>query len=116
MQSLTVADEMAFDAKRRVRKRLIMTDKIESEMVCYEPGQGTVEHHHVVEDEIFYVVEGRGTMTVDGETVRIGPTSMVFAPAQSKHSLQCDDDCRMVVVFFKAPARTKRELPRKDAG
>ena len=28
----------------RVRKRLLMTEKIEMELVCYEPGQGTHRH------------------------------------------------------------------------
>ncbi len=113
MNVLSVAEAMEFNADRRIRKRLFLTDKIESELVCYEPGQGTAEHHHVVEDELFFIVEGRGTITVDGEEIEVSPTSLVYAPAQSRHSVQAADDSRLVIVFFKAPGRSSRELPAR---
>ena len=108
METLTVEDLMEFDPERRVRKRLILSERLESELVCYSAGQSTVEHHHVGQDEIFLVLEGHGTMTVDGVTTEVGPTSMVFAPADSKHSVQASEDGPMAMVFFKAPGRGKR--------
>lgn len=104
METVKLDDVIEFDAKRRVRKRLIMADHIESELVCYEPGQGTVEHHHVGQDEIFYVVEGNGTITVDGEARPVSAGSLIFAPAESKHSVETGDN-RMVMMFFKGPGR-----------
>ncbi len=111
MDTIRLDDVVEFDADKRIRKRLFMTDNIQSELVCYEPGQSTVEHHHVGQDEIFYVVEGRGTMIVDGESVEVGPGSLVMAPAESKHSVSTFDDSRLVIVFFKGakPPRKKRD-------
>jgi quercetin dioxygenase-like cupin family protein len=103
---MSLDDLIEFDADRRVRKRLILSERIEAELVCYEPGQGTVEHHHVGQDEIFYVVEGRGTFEVDGEAIPVAPKSIVFAPAQAKHSIQCADDSRLVL-----PARAAEPKP-----
>jgi quercetin dioxygenase-like cupin family protein len=108
MQHLSLRDLVAFDPANRVRKRVFMTEKIEMELVCYEGGQHTVEHHHVGQDEIFMIMEGTGTITVGGEEVRVGPGSLVYAPADVKHGIQPDRDGRMVMVFVKAPGRASR--------
>lgn len=94
-----------YSASRQVRKRVFMSDKIEMEMVCYEPGQATVEHHHVGQDEIFLIMEGRGTIGVNDETVEVSPGSCVFIPAEARHSVTPDPGGRMVMVFVKAPGR-----------
>jgi quercetin dioxygenase-like cupin family protein len=90
----------------KVRKRVFITEKLEMELVCYAPGTATVEHHHVGQDEIFMILEGSGTITVGGEPVRVGPGSLVYAPADIKHGIQPAG--RMVMVFVKAPGRSSR--------
>lgn len=47
LETLNLDDLIEFEPMRRVRKRLILSERIEAELVCYEPGQGTVEHHHL---------------------------------------------------------------------
>ena len=101
-------DLIEFQPGGKVRKRVFITDKIEMELVCYEPGTATVEHHHVGQDEIFMILEGTGTITIGGEPVRVGAGSLVFAPADIKHGIQPDADGRMVMVFVKAPGRSAR--------
>ena len=104
-QTLSLDDLIEFDAAKRIRKRLMLAEKIEVELLCYEPGQGTVEHQHVGQDEIFYVVDGRGFMTVDGNEIAVAKNDMIYVPAETRHALQCADDSRMVLVFFQAPGR-----------
>ncbi len=82
METLSLDNLIEFDGDRRIRKRLIISDLIESELVCYEPGQSTVEHHHVGQDEIFYIVDGSGTFTVDGEIVPPEPGQTVTVTAR----------------------------------
>lgn len=101
-------DLIEFQPGGKVRKRVFITDKIEMELVCYEPGTSTVEHHHVGQDEIFMIVEGTGTITIGGEPVRVGPGSLVYAPADIKHGIQPDPEGKMVMVFVKAPGRSAR--------
>ena len=101
-------DLIAFDAANKVRKRIFITEKLEMELVCYEAGQSTVEHHHVGQDEIFMILEGSGTITVGSEAVRVAPGSLVYAPADITHGIQPDQDGRMVMVFVKAPGRSSR--------
>jgi quercetin dioxygenase-like cupin family protein len=101
-------DLIEFQPGGKVRKRVFITDKIEMELVCYEPGTATVEHHHVGQDEIFMIMEGTGTITIGGEPVRVGPGSLVYAPADIKHGIQPDPESKMVMVFVKAPGRSAR--------
>jgi len=54
------------------------------------------------------ILEGTGTITVGSEPVRVGPGSLVYAPADLKHGIQPDRESRMVMVFVKAPGRSSR--------
>ena len=60
VQERDVSDLTEFSVDKRVRKKLVQSQQIVSELVCYEPGQGTVLHQHPTQDEIFYVIEGGG--------------------------------------------------------
>ena len=104
----TLKDLVEFHPGGKVRKRIFIADKIEMELVCYEPGTNTVEHHHAGQDEIFIIMDGTGTITVGNEAVRVGPGSLVYAPADIKHGIEPDRDGRMVMVFVKAPGRSAR--------
>ncbi|HUT50334.1 MAG TPA: cupin domain-containing protein [Alphaproteobacteria bacterium] len=108
METFSIADKVEFSDARQVRKRLVMSERIEMEMVCYEPGQQTVEHHHVGQDEIFHILEGGGTVLVAGEPVPVSAGSVVFIPADVKHSVETSDT-RLVMVFFKSPGRSARK-------
>ena len=105
MNSLSIGDLIEFDADRRIKKKILYTDRMVSDLLCYEPGQGTVTHHHLTDDEAFYVIDGRGTITVGGETHAVGPTSLVFAPMGEEHGIQAADDSRLVIIYFRAPGR-----------
>ena len=105
MHLFSIDGQKAFNADKRIKKRLILTENLITEMLCYSPGQGTVAHHHISEDEVFYVVEGRGVITVGDNVYEVGPTSVVFAPAPEPHSLQAADDSRMVVMYVRSPGR-----------
>jgi len=54
---------------------------------AFKPGSG-VGLHTQKEDEIYYVISGRGTMTLDGKTVDITPGTAVLTRTGSSHSLK----------------------------
>ena len=107
MEHLKIEDLKEFSTDKRIRKRLLGSEKIVAEFVCYEPGQATPEHVHPKQDEIFYVVEGRGIMIVDGEEIPMEPTSLILVKAREKHGVKTLPDSRLVMMFTKAPASTK---------
>ena len=107
MEQLKIEDVKEFSTEKRIRKKLLGSDRIVAEFVCYEPGQATPEHVHPKQDEIFYVVEGRGIMLVDGEEIPLVPTSLILVKAREKHGVKTLPDSRLVMMFTKAPASTK---------
>ena len=107
MEQLRIEDIKEFATEKRIRKKLLGSDRLVAEMVCYEPGQATPEHAHPKQDEIFYVVEGTGTMIVNGEEIPLKPTSLILVKARERHGVRTLPDSRLVLMFFKAPASTK---------
>ena len=103
MEHLHVEDLVEFSAVKRIRKKLLGSGKIVAELLCYEPGQGTPVHHHPQQDEVFYVVEETGKLTIGGQETTIQSKSLILVPAQTPHGLTAGDN-RLVILFFKAPA------------
>jgi mannose-6-phosphate isomerase-like protein (cupin superfamily) len=52
-----------------------------------EPGSG-IGYHLQKEDEIYYVLSGRGMMTVDDKSFEIGPGAAVLTRPGSSHGLK----------------------------
>src|SRR5262245_14128240 len=52
-----------------------------------KPGSG-IGLHVQKEDEIYYVLSGTGTMTLDGKTVNVTPGTAVLTRTGSSHSLK----------------------------
>jgi len=108
MQIISIREIEEFAAARRIKKKLFVSERMKSEILFYEPGQGTPEHVHPTEDEIFYVIDGHGTFTVDGETIEAGATSLLFVPAGARHGLSADTGSRFVVMLVRAPGRAQK--------
>ena len=55
------------------------------------------------EDEVYFVVSGRGSFTAGGRTAEVGPGSTLFVPAGEDHRFHDVTEDLAVLVFF-APA------------
>jgi quercetin dioxygenase-like cupin family protein len=55
------------------------------------------------EDEVYYVVSGRGSFIAGGRTARVGPGATLFVPAGEEHRFHDVTEDLAVLVFF-APA------------
>ena len=74
------------------------------DFVCFEPGQSAEFHKHPIQDEIFYVVEGSGTITFeDREDIPVKLGSVVFTPSGVVHGVETSDDQRLVLMLVKGP-------------
>jgi len=52
-----------------------------------EPNATIGEHTHADDEEVYYVLEGRGTIILDGERFDIGPGDLAVTPAGHSHGL-----------------------------
>ncbi len=68
-----------------------------------KPGSG-IGLHEQKEDEIYYVLSGTGTMTLDGKTVHVTPGTAVLTRPGSSHSLrQTGSDDLVILINYEAP-------------
>jgi mannose-6-phosphate isomerase-like protein (cupin superfamily) len=52
------------------------------------------------EDEVYYVIEGRGKLKVEGSEREVGPGSILYVRATSRHSFfQVEEDITLLVFF-----------------
>jgi mannose-6-phosphate isomerase-like protein (cupin superfamily) len=63
-----------------------------------KPGSG-IGLHEQHEDEIYYVLSGKGVMTLDGKTVDVTPGTAVLTRTGSSHSLRQTGDEDLVIVI-----------------
>jgi mannose-6-phosphate isomerase-like protein (cupin superfamily) len=67
-----------------------------------KPGSG-IGLHEQHEDEIYYVLSGKGVMTLDGRTVEVTPGTAVLTRTGSTHSLkQTGDEDLVILINYEA--------------
>ncbi len=67
-------------------------------------GATTEEHYHVGTDEIYYVLQGRGLMRVEGEERAVGPLDAIAIPANQRHNITNTGAEPLVFLCCCAPA------------
>ena len=70
-----------------------------------KPGSG-IGYHEQREDEIYYVLSGRGVMTIDGKSVEIGPGTAVLTRPGSSHGLkQLGREDLVILINYEQPPK-----------
>lgn len=104
-----ILDLAEFSKEDFVRKALVQSNGIVCDFVCFEPGQAAGFHKHPVQDEIFYVVEGKGVITFeDRDDIHIKPGSVVFTPSGAVHGVETTSSDRLILMLIKGPGVTSK--------
>ena len=70
-----------------------------------KPGSA-IGYHEQTEDEIYYVLSGRGIMTLDGKPIEVGPGTAVLTRPGSSHGLkQVGSEDLVILINYLQPAR-----------
>jgi len=70
-----------------------------------KPGSG-IGYHEQKEDEIYYVLSGRGVMTIDGKTFDVGPGTAVLTRPGSSHGIkQAGSEDLVMMINYEQPAK-----------
>ena len=59
-------------------------------------GTTTERHHHKVSEEFYFLLEGEGTMEIDGENREVRPGDAVLIPAGAWHQITATKDLRFL--------------------
>jgi mannose-6-phosphate isomerase-like protein (cupin superfamily) len=60
-------------------------------------------HVHTGYDEVYYVLDGAGSITLDGEVQPLRPGTVAVIPAGVVHSLQADQGQELEFIIFGTP-------------
>jgi len=69
-----------------------------------KPGSA-IGYHEQHEDEIYYVISGRGIMTIDGKPIEVGPGTAVLTRPGSSHGLKQagSEDLVILINYLQQP-------------
>ena len=59
-------------------------------------GTSTLRHHHKASEEFYFILEGGGTMEIDGTLQEIGPGDAILIPPGSRHRITAVSDFRFL--------------------
>ena len=67
------------------------------------PGAATTRHFHRVSEELYYLLEGSGTMEIDGETQAVGPGDAILIPPGAWHQIRAAEEATLRFLCCCAP-------------
>ncbi len=110
MIRIVLADEVEYEkvewglTKELITPQTVRSQKIKVKITEYLPGHVHKLHVHPHQEEVLYVLSGKGiTDTQDGEK-EIGPGSTVFVPAGITHTTWNSSNSESLkVIVIKAP-------------
>lgn len=70
--------------------------------VIQQGGEQRIHSHRP--EQVYFILEGTGLMTVGDETQRVGPGDCVFIPSGQPHGLKNDGDMNLRYFSAAAPA------------
>jgi quercetin dioxygenase-like cupin family protein len=80
------------------------------------PAGGTDPQQPHTEDEVYYVVRGRGSIFVGGENRPVEAGSVVFVAAGIEHRFHSITEDLHIVVFFAPAEYSRRAVSEAQAG
>ncbi len=68
------------------------------------PGSTVTPHHHNELEEVYYILSGRGMMTVGDECREVGSGDAVYVPRNHRHTLENTGDEPIRLILVCGPA------------
>lgn len=102
MDIVDVTDHREFTDSEFNKLNLFETERMFSDVYCFEPGQAQEPHGHEDADKLYYVLDGEGTFVVGNEERTLGPGEAVLAPAGDDHGVRNESDEQLRTLVFMA--------------
>lgn len=59
-------------------------------------GSATQRHYHRASEEIYFILEGRGTMEIDGQSREVGRDDAILIPPGARHQITAEIPLRFL--------------------
>lgn len=87
--------------KKSKRKALFSEGTMDSGILFYEPGETMTPHKHSNLDEIFYIVSGKGILTINGNDISIKENDVMLSPHEESHGFTNNGYEKLVILQIK---------------
>ncbi len=101
MKKLNIGDILEFATEKSARKAIFKEGQLDTGLLLYAPGQSTPDHKHSDIDEVFYVISGEGTITINKEEVLVKENDIIFSPNGETHGFYNTSSNNWVVLQIK---------------
>lgn len=101
MKKINISDILEFTADKSARKAIFKESQLDTGLLLYTPGQTTPDHKHSNIDEVFYVISGEGTITIEGEEILAKEKDIIFSPNGETHGFKNTSSDNWVVLQIK---------------
>jgi quercetin dioxygenase-like cupin family protein len=78
------------------------------------PGQASTRHRHIQQEELYVLLEGRGRIRVDGETLELGPLDAVLVEPDSVRQIFNDTEAEALWLVVGAPPEDANTLEMSE--
>ncbi len=75
---------------------------LSASVLATKAGASIPEHLHAKETEMLYILEGGGTMTINGVAMAVTPTSVIQIPANTRHAFTATSAVRALQIYTPA--------------
>jgi quercetin dioxygenase-like cupin family protein len=114
MKVVKMSDVVAQESKSdlfvgRVRRQSIVEENIAKELrvgvVTFDPGAKNKWHAHTNE-QVLYVIEGKGIVATEEEEVVVTPGTFIFIPPGEKHWHGATQEMSFSHISIQSPGKT----------
>jgi mannose-6-phosphate isomerase-like protein (cupin superfamily) len=100
---IRVRDHVALQADRMAKVALAATPRALLDLYCLTPGQSQRPHTHGDQDKIYFVLEGRGRIHLDGREEPVTGGDAVVARAGVAHGVVNDGADPLILLVVVTP-------------
>jgi len=100
MDTVDLDDARTFGAESFEKHGCFETDRMFTDVYCFEPGQSQSPHTHDDGDKVYVVLEGEGTFVVGEEERVLAEGDAVLAPAGKRHGVRNAANERLRTLVF----------------
>ncbi len=102
MERINLKEKEVFKKEGRGMTNVIDEPYLLITQVCLEPGQ-IVPEHHATFNVTLQVLFGKGTFSVGGDKIEMGPGNLLRVPLQSPMSVRNESPERLAFLVIKTP-------------
>jgi len=98
------SDYAAWRSDRMGKSTIFQSPRLLVGLNAFEPGQSHALHTHEGMDKMYQVVEGEGTLLLDGRELTMRAGELIVAPSGVPHGIRNSSEKRLLLLAILAPA------------